>query len=479
MILCFIMLGLFAALFVLAAKTEIPKNHTCNWIMTPFYKASIFLMNIIKKRPGLKSNRSVERDLEALCFGKKEKIEHYYIEKLALVLGVIFLGTGVSLGAESLKALEPSLLKGNQLVRPGYGEGNREDELALQIEGQEESEVITVEVGEQQYSKEEKKTFLKNAMDSMEECILGENSSLDEVRKRMNLPKTVLDGLVNVEWVQEPYGVLDEDGYIAEDIEEEGTLVKLTASLDCKGERGEYSTYAKILPPLYTREEELQRRIQSQIKDANEENANENVLYLPELVDGKKVIWSEAPSEIAGLICVISIIAGACIYIGRDREITKRALYRKQQLTMDYPDMLFKLSMLLGAGLTLQSAFFKIALEYEENKGAHKRYVYEEMLISYYAMKSGLSEGTAYEEFGNRCQDSKYVKLGAMLAQNLRKGSGGLMEMLQNEAVMSMEERSQIAKRLGEEAGTKLLMPMVMMLAVVLVILMVPAMMSF
>ena len=40
------------------------------------------------------------------------------------------------------------------------------------------------------------------------------------------------------------------------------------------------------------------------------------------------------------------------------------------------------------------------------------------------------------------------------------------------------EERKARAKRLGEEAGTKLLVPMFFMLAVVLVIVIVPAFMS-
>ena len=41
--------------------------------------------------------------------------------------------------------------------------------------------------------------------------------------------------------------------------------------------------------------------------------------------------------------------------------------------------------------------------------------------------------------------------------------------------MLSAESRIQSGKRLGEEAGTKLLIPMVMMLAIVMLIIMVPA----
>ena len=66
-----------------------------------------------------------------------------------------------------------------------------------------------------------------------------------------------------------------------------------------------------------------------------------------------------------------------------------------------------------------------------------------------------------------------------MLSANLQKGSQGLAKLLQEEAAFSMEERSQMARKFGEEAGTKLVLPMILMLLVVLVILMAPAVMAF
>lgn len=94
-------------------------------------------------------------------------------------------------------------------------------------------------------------------------------------------------------------------------------------------------------------------------------------------------------------------------------------------------------------------------------------------------MKNGISESQAYERFGKRCQLPEYIRLGSVLSQNLKKGSKGLTELLESEAASSMNERKNHAKKIGEQAGTKLLLPMVMMLGIVLVILMVPAFLSF
>ena len=70
-------------------------------------------------------------------------------------------------------------------------------------------------------------------------------------------------------------------------------------------------------------------------------------------------------------------------------------------------------------------------------------------------------------------------KFGSLLSQDLKKGSAGLVELLEQEAENGMEERKSLARKLGEEAGTKLLLPMMLMLILVVVILMVPAILAF
>ena len=97
------------------------------------------------------------------------------------------------------------------------------------------------------------------------------------------------------------------------------------------------------------------------------------------------------------------------------------------------------------------------------------------MQAAIHEMKSGISEAEAYERFGKRCGDVSYVKFATLISQNLRKGSKGLSALLKMEAIQAFENRKSLAKRKGEEAGAKLMMPMIGMLAVVFVMIMVPA----
>lgn len=98
-----------------------------------------------------------------------------------------------------------------------------------------------------------------------------------------------------------------------------------------------------------------------------------------------------------------------------------------------------------------------------------------EMLYTCRELRSGTSEGVCYEHFGRRTGLQEYIRLCTLLTQNLKKGNSTLLERLREESDRAAEERLQQGRKLGEEAGTKLLVPMVLMLAVVMAVIMVPA----
>ena len=133
----------------------------------------------------------------------------------------------------------------------------------------------------------------------------------------------------------------------------------------------------------------------------------------------------------------------------------------------------------MGAGMTVRNAFMKLGEDYRKQEGGEKRYVYEEILIACHELASGRSETEVYDHFGKRCQLQVYRKLCTLLSQNLRKGSNDLFAMLRAEVDEAFRERQKTARKLGEEAGTKLLLPMMLMLCVVMIIIMVPAYFSF
>ena len=132
--------------------------------------------------------------------------------------------------------------------------------------------------------------------------------------------------------------------------------------------------------------------------------------------------------------------------------------------------------------MTLSGAWERIVLNYQhklEHHQAQSEEVYEQMLLAYREMQDGVGELRVYEQFGERCGTPQYRKLSMLIIQNLRKGSAGLRQSLEKEVADAFSLRKNLAKRAGEEAGTKILLPMMFMLCIVMVIILVPAFLTF
>ena len=153
---------------------------------------------------------------------------------------------------------------------------------------------------------------------------------------------------------------------------------------------------------------------------------------------------------------------------------------RSNQLLSDYPQVVSQLVLYLGAGMTMRNIFEKLADNYMRDRkdGGELHFVYEEITRTVREMAAGMSEACAYESFGLRCGGQQYTRLGTLLSQNLRRGNSELLNLLEEESKKAFSDRLDKIRKAGEEAGTKLLLPMVMMLLVVMVIIMIPAYMS-
>lgn len=448
------------------------------WIK-PFYIISLW---IIKKLPirktGDRVGRTQER-LKALGYGEKRvTLEEHYAKSLAAAMAVLFWGLGVVLLIQAASEADGGE-KFWSVRRPSYGQGDQETELVAYVEGETGEAQMSLKISERRYTEKEVQRMFAQIMEDMDRRILGQNETLDEVRSDLTLPTAMYDGTVALEWVMEPPDVLNDQGQIEKEVSEEGEVVELTALMRYGNQEAEYSCYAHIYPPVKTPRERLEAELLNEVSKADEKSIHEDTLSLPRQVDGRSVSWASQEGG-EGIVLIMLVPAAAlAVFWQRDKRLEKLEQQRKNQLILDYPDLLFKLTMLLGAGMTIKGAFVKIASEYSERRSRQPRYVYEEMLVTCREMRSGTGEAQAYENFGRRCGELRYIKLGAILSQNLKKGSRGLGQLLEGEAQAGMEERRNAARKLGEEAGTKLLLPMMLMLVVVLVILIIPAMMAF
>lgn len=449
------------------------------------HKWGAFLVDLFRLNQPGKGNARLIGELISLSAGKRTVVRNFYIQKVIVVTVILAAGLLLSLlsflfygrgNTEEIRVLD----------RPGYGEGDRKEELTVQIEGQSEEQILEITVQERKYTDEERNQLFETAIQELEAVLPGANESLDRVQSPLVFPQSLADGRVTVSWMTIPYGVIGDEGQLLEVSDENGTLVEIQGTLTCAGEEQIHSVYIKVFPPELTEQEMLYQSIRQEVELADANESHTDSINLPQEVEGRRLIWSDMSDNPYMILLILTFLIGICVYLQMDSEIHKKAEIRRNQLLLDYPDFMWKMTMLLGAGLSIKGAFTRISGEYlRKNKepeypgGKKVCYLYEEITYTCFEMQSGIPEAQAYERFGKRCQLPEYIRIGTVLSQNLKKGAKGLTTLLETEAETSLTERKNQARKIGERAGTKLLLPMVLMLGVVLAILMVPAFLSF
>lgn len=406
------------------------------------------------------------------------QVREHYLSLYSTLLIVVLVGNLLCLAVWVSARSSPRLIDGSYLSRNDYGEGKVAVGLSAEIPGVQE-EIFDYLVEERKFTEQEIEKKYEEALAILPMVILGENERLENVRKNLQLVSELAGYPFQISWESSAYSLVNTDGAVHNEELSAGEIVTLTARFHYEDWNREFQFSVQINPVVYTPQEAIRSRIEELIMEREESTKSAEIMALPDRLGTEPIVWREIITDSSGYFMMLILIAAGVLYWGKGREIDQKLEERRRELLLDYPEIVNKLALYMGAGMTIRNAFFKMGEDYKKQREKRKKYVYEEILITCYELQGGRSETEAYERFGKRCQVQAYMKLSALLSQNIRKGSNDLLRMFRQEADNAFAERKSLAKKLGEEAGTKLLLPMMMMLCVVMVIIMIPAYFSF
>lgn len=425
----------------------------------------------VQRRPG-------EKQSDAKHFGEKS-LTVKQIQVLCVMIGFL-----LSIALKIAAGKEAALKDG--FSRAGHGEGAVLYEVLVEgihkgNPGQ--KETVEIPVGERQYTDDEAETIYEQALPELVDQILGENPSLEQVRSDLTLTGRLMPYGFQIHWESDSPEILDSFGGVHnEKLPETGREVYLKAALTDGVHDREYDLRVAVFPPLLTEEERELAAFSQWVKEQDKNQETEEKFRLPEAYEGRTLKYRVKEETDYRVFPVLGILAAVLLPFKEKSDKQQAVKKREQQLLLDYSEVVSKLMVFIGAGMTIRLAWERIVRGYEQGvkkKERRERLVYEEMRYTADRMASGISEGKAYEEFGRRCGLQPYVKLAALLEQNRKTGSKNLKSVLELEMASAFEQRKNLAKRLGEEAGTKLLLPLFLMLGIVMVMIVVPAFLSF
>ena len=169
--------------------------------------------------------------------------------------------------------------------------------------------------------------------------------------------------------------------------------------------------------------------------------------------------------HIALFIMMVAFSGLAYYYFGSLTE--QMILKRSEEMLHDFSDVVSKLALLTNAGMILREAWEQVA-----NTGDTT--IYQEMKTSIEEMENGVSEVDAFFNFGSRCMIPEIKKFASTLIQGIVKGNAELCEMLTQQSKEVWGIKKQQARRAGEKAASKLMIPIAMMFVGILIMIIVP-----
>ena len=241
---------------------------------------------------------------------KKKDMIYLKAGILAAVTVICFISVYLWDNSREIKTNE----NGEQILERSENGEDQTHKMKVRI-GEKESD-MDISVSGRMYNSKELNIAFQTASEELETLILGENKSLDEVRSNLDLITAIPDTDISVSWQTDRYDVIDMQGNLQKDsMEEEGTVVKLTAVLSYADEKAAHEFYVKVYPPLQNDDERIMEDLQTSIVRSDEKTATEEYMVLPDSVNGEKIQWKYGTDQRAAAILVIGIGAAGMLII--------------------------------------------------------------------------------------------------------------------------------------------------------------------
>lgn len=164
-------------------------------------------------------------------------------------------------------------------------------------------------------------------------------------------------------------------------------------------------------------------------------------------------------------------LLGAFLAVYSDMKVNNLVQERHDALLMALPNALSKMAILVNVGSTLREAW-RIASDSDDGL------LGDEMRYTTKLIENGMSETEAYADFAERCKIQQIKKMVSVILQNIEKGSGQLAAALKEISSEAWNDKKHTVKRLGENANNKLIIPIMIMFAGIMVMVLVPILAS-
>lgn len=363
--------------------------------------------------------------------------------------------------------------KGNEPTLERMEEG--ENEVRITAIGEETETTIDLKILPRVESEEECNALYEEFVNKLKQTILAENDSFDEIRTHLVFPEELEGYPFYVSYKVGSRDYISGNGEIIKQ-PENSIPIEIELTVSCEYFENE-EIITGCLINTENREERFERKVREYLTEKNETNRTEDNFDLGEYIDGQSISWKVEKKSSIPKVLALCILAEGALFIenkAKKRENTKK---RKEKIREDYPEFAVKYSLLYSAGLPPIRALERIAADAQRRGKVGP--LYEELNIVLHENESGISASEALVKMAASCDSDEVKYFCGLICQNMRKGGKDIAKDIKKAAIESEKMRRDEFRKKAETAGTRLTVPMVILLVIVFVLIMYPAFTQF
>lgn len=390
-------------------------------------------------------------------------------KKCIVLLFVFFLAAAV------YRDCSDQILQENmQLHREDEKGKEQEVQLILNVDGVLEEYVYDLELLPVTVSEEMAEGYFLQAIKQIKK-------DFETFDTKLPIQEKYAEGMVKAKWSFDHLDCVTLDGRLIQDaIPQEGIVVQAEVFLSCGEYEQIYGFSVLVEKAEVSEQEKLLQEIERDLQQQLELEGVE-VVTLPTQINGVELEWSEKKDFLTLQVLLLEAAAMLGLWWGGKKQAEQEEEKRVRSFELDYPDIVNQISILLETGMSLRQLWGKIASQYELKRKLQlidQRPAFEAIVSMNRRLEEGGNERLIYQKFADEVNVRCYHRLMRTLSSNMEKGSSGLCRQLTEECQQAYEQRILTAKRMGEEASTKMLIPLLCMMVLIMVIVLLPALLG-
>ena len=368
------------------------------------------------------------------------------------------------------------------LKRNRFGEGTKEVEISLK--DKQKQKKLIYKLGEQELSDKQVQKVYKKFFKELQSRMAKRNSGLDRVTTSLDLPERIKGYPFEITYELPEDGYIRIDGTLNEEAQAKLRDGDYTTFITAKASYRQYEQSHSYKLRIFAKPDKVEHglfyKVEQYLKKTEAESRFKKEVSLPASYGKVKIREGERGIGNGGILILLLAIS-LLIPVHNYFKLREAAEKCQAEAERDFPVLVHLLTLYMGAGLSFFSAVRRIGNTYQKQRSrdGKKRYAFEKVLLMEQQMNNGVTQKDACYNWGLQFKTDSYQKLSLILIQSFTKGAREAAVLMEAEEREAFNRRIDKAKREGEEAATRLLFPMILLLGEVMLLVMYSALIRF